>query len=157
MAAAPFAAELDTLASTRRHVLDVLAPLTLAQVNRIPEGFNNNLVWNAAHCFVTQVLLTEGLSGLPVDDLPANFLATYRKGGRPTRDVDAEELAFVRRCLAEGPERLRGVLAAADRSAFRPYATSYGVELTRLGEAVRFNNVHEAMHYGVMLAQRRLV
>lgn len=150
-------AELALHARTREHLLGVLAPLTLAQVNRIPEGFNNNLVWNAAHCYVTQVLLTEGLGGHGTGDLPADFVAAYRKGGRPTGDVTAEELTFVKTGLAGGTERLRRVLAEADWSSFTPYATSYGVVVDDVAGAVRFNNVHEGMHYGVMLAQRRLV
>jgi len=39
--------------------------------------------------------------------------------------------------------------------AFQPYATSYGIQLNTIEEAIRFNNIHEGMHLGYILAQRR--
>jgi predicted ribosome quality control (RQC) complex YloA/Tae2 family protein len=39
--------------------------------------------------------------------------------------------------------------------AFQPYETSYGLKLNTIEEAIRFNNVHEAMHLGYMMSQRR--
>lgn len=149
--------DLDTLERSRDNILGILDGLTLAQANWVPAGFNNNVVWNAAHCFVTQVLLTEGLGGLGLAGLDENYVATYRKGGQPVGDVSAEELDRITSDLAGGAARLRAVLAEADWSRFTAYATSYGVRCDNVTEAVRFNNVHEGMHIGVMLAQRRLV
>jgi len=40
---------------------------------------------------------------------------------------------------------------------FRPYRTSYNVELESLDDALWFNNMHEAMHLGYMLAMRKSV
>ena len=155
--ATALAPDLDTLARTTDNLLGLLAPMSLEQVNRIPTGFNNNLVWNAAHTFVTQVLLTEGLGGLGVGDLDTGYVATYRKGGAPDGAVSAAAYAAIQEDLAGGVARLRSVLAEADWSKFRVYETSYGKTLRDVGEAVRFSNVHAGMHYGVMLAQRRLV
>jgi len=37
----------DYLRATRNNVLKLIDNLNLAQVNEIPEGFNNNLAWFA--------------------------------------------------------------------------------------------------------------
>jgi len=150
------ATDLELLAQTRRQLLGMLEEHSLEQLNRIPAGFNNNLIWNAAHCWVTQVLLTRGLGQLGFD-LPEEFVATYRKGGAPGKDVTAEELEFIREGLRESPNELARDLDAEDWTNFKPYRTSYGASMANISEAVRFNNAHEAMHLGVMLAQRKLV
>jgi len=37
---------------------------TLEQLNKIPEGFSNNLIWNIGHIIVTQQVLIYKLSNL---------------------------------------------------------------------------------------------
>ena len=39
---------------------------SLEELNKIPEGFNNNVIWNIAHVVVTQQLLVYDMSGLPM-------------------------------------------------------------------------------------------
>jgi hypothetical protein len=39
---------------------------TLEQLNKVPRGFNNNIIWNIAHVIVTQQILVYKLSGLPM-------------------------------------------------------------------------------------------
>jgi hypothetical protein len=40
-----------------------VAALDLAQLNIVPDGFNNSIAWNIAHILVTQQLLHYKLSG----------------------------------------------------------------------------------------------
>ena len=40
---------------------------------------------------------------------------------------------------------------------FKPYATSFGMELAAIEDAILFNNAHEAMHLGTMLAIRKFL
>ena len=40
-----------------------LKQYSLAQLNKIPEGFNNNIIWNIAHTVVTHQLLLYKMTG----------------------------------------------------------------------------------------------
>ena len=51
--------------TSRRHYLKFFDGYTLEQLNRIPEGFSNNLIWNIGHIIVSQQSLVYRLSGLP--------------------------------------------------------------------------------------------
>jgi hypothetical protein len=51
---------------TSRTVSQMLAGYTLDQLNTIPEGYSNNLIWNIAHIIVVQQMLVYKLSGLPM-------------------------------------------------------------------------------------------
>ncbi|WP_396177490.1 DinB family protein [Flavobacterium sp.] len=52
--------------TNRKLHLAFLEKYTLEQLNKIPEGFKNNLIWNIGHIITTQQGLIYRLSGLPV-------------------------------------------------------------------------------------------
>ena len=140
----------------RENIAQLLRSLTDEQLNRIPPGASNNLIWNAGHVVATAELLTYGLGG---HALPSGrgFVDRYRKGTRPEGSVSAEEIAYIRRALSENAEGIQQAVGALDWSDYREYTTSFGVTLHDLGEALEFNNLHESMHLGTMLLLRRLV
>ena len=43
-------------------------------------------------------------------------------------------------------------MSAGVFSNFTPYTTSYGYTLTCIEDAIHFNNTHEGMHLGVVIA-----
>lgn len=65
--------------SSRNVLLTFLENYSLEQLNTIPEGFSNNLIWNIGHIVVVQQLLTYHLSGLPTM-ISEEMIAKYRKG-----------------------------------------------------------------------------
>jgi hypothetical protein len=118
----------------------------------VPEGFNNNIIWNVAHIVVTQQLLVYKLSGLPML-LTDEMVEKYRKVVKPafcqsrkvnkmsllTETIDLTEKDIKRRCSQTLPSiHLTGyVLTSAQDMAF--------------------NNFHEGIHLGVILGHRKLV
>lgn len=42
-----------TLRHIRTSVLNLIESLTLKQINEIPAGFNNNIIWNLGHLVAT--------------------------------------------------------------------------------------------------------
>jgi len=50
-------AEFDLLSATRVVVLKLVNELSLAQLNTVPNGYSNSIVWNVAHILVTQQIL----------------------------------------------------------------------------------------------------
>lgn len=140
----------------RKNVAGLITPYSLEQLNRVPEGFNNNLIWNAGHVIATAELLTYGLAGLRTPS-GKDFINRYRKGTRPEEDVDQAEVDYILKELAEGHERLVAAIDTTDWSGYQTYQTSFGVNLGSIEDAVSFNNLHEALHVGTMLALRKLV
>ncbi|WP_116126509.1 DinB family protein [Lewinella sp. IMCC34183] len=151
-----FATALQDHLQLRKRILALTESVTPAQLDRVPAGFNNNLIWNAGHVIATQEQLTYALGGHPTPS-GAAFVARYRRGTRPEGDLATEDYAYIRTELLAGNEKLREACDDLDWSGYRPYTTKLGVTVTDLLRAVEFNNVHEALHLGTMLAQRRLV
>ena len=146
----------DLLHPTRENIHKLYAAHASELRNTTPEGLNNNLVWNAGHVVATMELLTYGLSGLKTPS-GKEFIDRYRKGSRPDGPVSAEEQAYIADRLRSGVTQLEADLKSLDFSNFREYTTSYGVTLSNIDDALAFNNLHEAMHLGTMLAIRNLL
>ena len=156
---------LAVIAATRRLMVEMLRGHTLAQVNAIPAGFRNNLIWNAAHCWVSLhrvVFLRNGASdqelalmGVPVPDEATR--EGYRNGTAPTGDVEAAFVDTVCAALSDATwsARLTEEFLVPER--YTAWTTMWGVELHDAGEGLAYINMHEGMHYGVMLSIRKLV
>jgi len=147
---------LSILRTSRQNMLNLCGDLSLAQLNHIPTGFNNNLIWNLGHVIATQQLLCYGLAKQPTT-ISKDFIDRYRKGTKPNGPVDGAEGSFIKDRLFATVDQFEADLIRLDFSSFKSYATSYGVELNNVGQGLSFNNTHEGMHLGVMLALRKLV
>lgn len=148
--------KLALLRAARTNVLRIYRSCTPAQLNHVPPGLNNNLVWNAGHVVATLEGLVYGLSGLRTP-ATAEFIGRYRKGSRPEGPVGQAEIDHIGQRLLAGVDQLEEDLATLDFGNYRTYETSFGVTLRDVGDALTFNNMHEAMHLGTMIALRRLV
>ncbi len=146
----------DLLRATRNNIARLCDGLSSDQLNHIPEGFNNNLIWNAGHVIATMELLTYGLTDLRTPS-GRDFINRYRKGTKPDAPADEVEIAHVLKQLTIGVAQLEADTGKQDFSNFKAYQTSYGVELKDIDDALAFNNMHEAMHVGSMLALRKFV
>ena len=141
---------------TRQNFLSIIEKLSIEQLNHIPQGYNNNILWNYAHVIVTQQLLTYGLSQLPLT-LDADMVSAFRKGSKPERSYSETELENFKALAITTLDQFEADKAAGLFSTFKTYPTSFGIRLHSLEEAEAFNNVHEAMHLGVVMNMRRLV
>ena len=148
-------ASFDLLRATRRNVLGLTQSLSLEQLNYVPSPLRNNLVWNMGHLVVTQQLLCYRLAGLPLN-VDEDLIGRYRKGTAPEGPIDAAELARIRHLLVALVDRTERDWEAGRFVDYRPYETSYGVKLDGIEAAIRFNNLHEALHLGTCLSLRTL-
>ncbi len=146
--------QLNILKATRNNYLKQLEGISLEHLNLIPEGFNNNLIWNAAHAVVTQQLLCYAMSGVEVK-LPKDIIALYRKGAQPAGAISQAEVDQIKAWLTESIDWLAEDLKNGTFKTFKKYPTSYGYTLTSIEDAVSFNNVHEGMHLGYIIALKK--
>ena len=144
------------LTRTRENIQKLVSARSLDQLTKVPEGFNNNLLWNYGHVLVTQQLLCYKLSGNELS-LEDDIVNRYRKGTFPDHtDAAAELELFNQLCLAQ-VKQLEEDISNDLFKGYKPYQTSFGIELASIDDALLFNNSHEAMHLGSMLMIRKFV
>lgn len=148
--------QFEILRHTRNNVLAIINGLTLEQLNTVPTGFRNNIIWNAAHMVVTQQLLCYKLTGLKMliaDDI----VDRYKKGSEVISPVGQEEVDFIKEMMVTLRKRLIQDYNSNNFTNFSNYTSSYGVVLDNIDDAIQFNNVHEGLHLGYIMAIKKLV
>jgi hypothetical protein len=140
----------------REILLKVLDNHSLEQLNKIPPGFKNNIIWNIAHCVASQQALVYKLSGLPVT-ISEEFIAKYRKDTKPEGDVSQVEVDEIRTLLSTTLEQVENDFAAGIFVDYNEYTTSLGYTLKNINGALEFNNYHEGVHTGIVMSLRKFV
>ena len=129
---------------------------SLEQLNTVPEGFNNNIIWNVAHALATQQSIMYTLSGLkPV--VPQSWVDGYRKGTKPEGDVTQEFVDAIDDALMSTMEQLKKDIEAGVFENYQPYTTSTKMELNSFATAFPFVLFHDGLHIGSVLALAKLV
>lgn len=140
----------------RENLLRVLDSHSLEQLNKIPERFSNNIIWNIAHCAATQQALVYKLSGLPTK-LSEEFIMKYRKGAKPEGDLSQQEVDEIRELLLTTSRQIEEDFKNNVFVQYQEYPTSVGFTLRNIEEALNFNNYHEGMHLGIIMSIRKFV
>lgn len=146
--------QLNILKATRKNYLKALDGISLEHLNIIPDGYNNNLIWNAAHAVVTQQLLCYAISGEKTK-IPKDIIEAYRKGSKPEKAITQAEVDQIKDWLDVSVEWLEKDVAANLFLDYKKYSTSYGFTLESITDAIAFNNVHEGMHLGYIIALKK--
>ncbi|MHC0439332.1 DinB family protein [Flavobacterium sp. 3-210] len=140
----------------RENLLKVLDNHSLEQLNKIPEGFSNNLIWNIAHCVSSQQVLVYKLSGLPTL-VSEEFIAKYKKGTKPEGDVSQAEVDEIRNLLSATLTQTEKDFEENVFVSYNEYLTSMGFTLRNVEDALNFNNYHEGIHTGIVWSIRKFV
>lgn len=142
---------------TSRTILSqFLDKYTLEQLNTIPEGFSNNLIWNIAHVVVVQQMLTYKLSGLPMM-ISDEMVDKYKKGEKPSHLVGQAEIDEIRSLLVSTIDKTEKDFEANVFKNYQEYPTSTGFVIKSATDAMAFNYFHEGLHIGIMMSIRKFV
>lgn len=148
--------KLDTIKQTRTFLLNALQDLSLEQLNYIPEGFNNNIIWNLGHLIAAQQGVCYLRNGLPAR-VSEDFFNAYKPGSRPEAPASQETLATIKALAFSTLDDMEKDYRDGMFATYRSWTTRYGVELTNIDEAVHFLLFHEGLHGGVIAALKKIL
>jgi len=152
----------DTLATivqikkTRAFILELVKNLSTEQLNKIPTGFSNNIIWNIAHLTAAQQNLCYIRSGLPVT-VEDKYFSPFLSGTKPVKFIEKEEIILIFDVLLNSIDRLATDYTSGIFVSFDPWDKRYGMKLNSIEDAVNFVPFHEGMHIGYIMALKKLV
>ncbi len=137
--------------NNRNILLKFLIHNSLEQLNKIPEGFNNNLLWNIGHVIVVQQRLVYGLANVPLN-ITDDLFQKYKPGTKPDIPEPQDTVELFKELLITPIEQTKKDFNSGKLDNYMPYTTSKGFHLANAADAITFNNYHEGMHLGTMIS-----
>ncbi|MBP9792662.1 MAG: DinB family protein [Flavobacterium sp.] len=142
--------------NSRKMLLQLLENHSLAQLNKIPDGFANNLIWNIGHIVTVQQMLVYKLSGLPMM-ISEDMVETYKKGTKPERDITQKEVEEIKQLLFSTLEQTKEDFEKGIFVYYMEFTTGVGFVVKSAKAAMEFNNYHEGLHMGIMMQIRKFL
>ena len=90
----------DITETSRKVLLQFLEKYSVEELNKIPEGFSNNIIWNIGHIIVVQQMLVYKLSSLPMM-ISEEMIEKFKKGTKPEHEVNQQEIDEIKAMLFE--------------------------------------------------------
>ncbi len=137
--------------------LQLVNNLSIEQLNKIPEEFNNCIAWNFGHI----VASTHSLCYVRPEvkpDLDIRFKIKYQEGSKPEGFITQEEIDILKQQLVSTINAIEEDVKNNVFERITPYSTAtYGYEMTTIEEILTCSLAHDSLHYGCALAQSKLV
>ena len=147
---------LDHLTVIRNKFVEALDTLSLEKLLVIPQGCNNNMLWQIGHCAVSQQRLMYTYSGLPIH-LDNAFVELFKIGTSPKNWTSTPDVAAVRAALISTVDHLKVDVENGVFKEYKSFKTSAGLVLNSFEEAFTYSNYHEGVHVGNLEIFRRIV
>ena len=144
----------DITLKNRAVLKSFIENFSLEELNKIPSGFNNNIIWNIAHTIAVQQSLIYRLSGLPTI-VSEELIERFKKGTKPERDLTQAEVDEIKGLLFSTVEKTKEDFDNEVFQNFHEYTVTTKNTLTNVLEAIEFNNFHEGIHLGYILALKK--
>ncbi len=139
---------------TRAIFKNFLETFPLEQLNKIPIGFSNTIYWNIKHVVITQQLLVYALSGLPTL-VSEEEIKAFRKGSKAESNATIEDVELLKKQLFSTVEQTQKDYNKGNFKEYSAYTVSTKTVLSTIDEALEFNNFHEGIHLGYILALKK--
>lgn len=148
--------QFEILQQIRNLLRSIIGDLSAAQLLHIPPGSKNHIFWNVGHILVTQQQLCYGLAEQPVC-FPREIVEAFRKDSAPQQWKKPPEFEVIFSQIGPTATKLASDYRRGAFKTFRPYESIFGVTLNSIEDAIAFNNIHESVHLGIVMALRKQV
>ena len=123
---------------------------------KIPEGFNNNIIWQIGHCITSQQRHMYMRSGLPMY-ITNEFMESFKIGSSPATWKTTPDVNEVKQLLIETVDHLESDLESRLFVRYEPFELPIGFQVKNHVQALQAANYHEAEHSGRIFTYLKLL
>ncbi len=147
---------IDNIRKTRSFVLDIIKELSLEKLNKIPHGFNNNIIWNVGHHVAGQQTISYVRCGKPIA-IEEEFFNNFKPGSKPERFFQSDEEDEIKKMLFTSLDILEKDYQQNKFQPFTPWITRTGINVNNINDALTYLHHHEGLHTGVISSMKRMI
>ena len=148
----------EFIINSRKAFIQLIDGLSIEQLNKIPDGYNNNIIWNFGHIVVSTQTLCYVRTGLLQDASTVKFNEYYKKDTKPTYTVSEQEVAELKTIAIKSIEKIMEDYANGVFTNITPFATAtYGVQLNSIEDVLITTVGHDNVHYGYAWALKKVI
>jgi hypothetical protein len=140
----------------RQLLLDTVSNLTTEQLNHIPAGFNNNIIWNMGHVIAAQQGICYRRAGKPlqIEDV---FFETFKPGSKPEKFFDSHDIDVIKNLALSTIDGFEKDYIQKQFEQYETWTTRFGAEITSIDVAAEFVFFHEGLHTGYVMAMKKVL
>jgi hypothetical protein len=132
----------------RKQLIHIMDTLTIDELNRIPEGFSNNIAWHAGHLWVsTPILCYHKTLVDPAYDIPQ--IEAFKNGTVPLKKYVSEDILEIKHGLIDSLNPIKDDYKKGRFNQIKPYSThTFGKQLNAITDVFTCCELHDAIHIG---------
>ncbi len=146
----------DITETSRKVLFQFLEKYNVEELNTIPEGFSNNMIWNIGHIIVVQQMLVYKLSGLPMM-VSDEMIEKFKKETKPECEINLQEIDEIKKLLFETINQTKVDFDNAIFKNHSEFTSMSGYTMKSAKDAITFNYYHEALHTGIIMQIRKFI
>ncbi len=148
--------ECEILRASRIRLLQLIETSSDEILFKIPEGFNNNIIWQIGHCITSQQRQMYMRSGLPMY-ISKEFMESFKIGSSPGSWKITPDVNEVKHSLIDTVNHLESDLESRLFINYDPVELPIGIQLKSHLQALQYTNYHEAEHSGKIFTYLKLL
>jgi len=148
--------ECEILRASRTRLLQLMETVDYDVLFKIPENFNNNIIWQIGHCITSQQRHMYMRSGLPMY-ISQEFMETFKIGTSPRFWKIIPDVNEVKHLLLDTVNHLEKDLESRLFVNYEPVSLPIGFQMKNHLQALQAANFHEAEHSGIIFTYLKLL
>ena len=147
---------IEKLKKDRAFYITLLEGLTTEQLNTIPNGFNNNIIWNFGHLIATLQSICYIRAGIDVA-IDEKYIQAYKPGTKPDQYVNEAEITTMKLLMISSIERFETDYNNHLFSDYKSWTTRTGIDVGDIEDAINYTFFHDGLHTGYTMALKRQI
>lgn len=143
--------------NAREYLLQLIHRLSLEDLNKIPEGFDNNIIWNIGHLISAQQSICY-LRAKVRPTVDSDILRAFQPGSTPQKLLSITEITSLKTVFVKSIDDFAQDFSNDLFDEYRPWvAQPYGMKVDNIVDAMDFLMYHEGLHTGYVMAMKRSI
>lgn len=148
--------QIEIIRKSRTYLLDTIKDMSDDQLNKIPRGYKNNIVWNMGHLIASQQNLCYTRSNHPIV-VDEGYIKLFKSDTKPEGIISDEAIDTIKKLMLPTIDRMESDYKQHLFTSFKPFKNRYGIELQTIEDSINYLILHEGIHLGYILALKKLV